>query len=132
MPSWLIKADPDDYGWQELARDGETTWDGVRNPLALRHLRAMRAGDACFVYETGDVRAVVATARVVAPAAAAGDPAGPRLAAGRRLARPIPMAEIRADPAFAELPLVRQGRLSAMPVPAALARRLLALGKEAR
>lgn len=119
MPSWLVKADPDDYGFAELEHDGETAWDGVANALARRHLGAMRAGDRCFVYETGKVRSVVGTARVAAAANGA-----VRLAAGARLARPVTLAEIKGDPAFRDFALVRQGRLSVMPVPAPLARRL--------
>ena len=122
MPCWLVKADPDDYGFAALERDGETAWSGVSNALARRHLGAMRRGDRVFVYETGKVRAVVGTARVAA--AAATSPPAPRLAAGRRLSRPVPLAEIRAEAAFDELALVRQSRLSVMPVPAPLARRL--------
>ena len=121
MTCWLVKADPDDYGFAELTRDGETAWGGVANALALRHLAAMRRGDRCFVYETGKVRAVVGTARV---AAAARDGAPPRLAAGRPLGRPVTLAEIKADSAFRDFALVRQGRLSVMPVPEPLARRI--------
>jgi predicted RNA-binding protein with PUA-like domain len=118
---WLVKADPDDYGFAELVRDGETAWSGVANALALRHLAAMRRGDRCFVYETGKVRAVVGTARV---AAAGRDGAPTRLAVGRPLTRPVTLAEVKADPAFRDFALVRQGRLSVMPVPEPLARRL--------
>lgn len=121
MAYWLVKADPDDYGFAALALDGESAWDGVANALALRHLAAMRRGDHCFVYETGKVRAVVGTARVAAAGSAG---AAPRLAAGRRLAQPVPLAAIKADPAFRDFALVRQGRLSVMPVPAPLARRI--------
>ena len=113
MTCWLVKADPDDYGFAELTRDGETAWGGVANALALRHLAAMRRGDRCFVYETGKVRAVVGTARV---AAAARDGAPPRLAAGRPLGRPVTLAEIKADPFFADFALTRMPRLSVMPV----------------
>jgi predicted RNA-binding protein with PUA-like domain len=127
MACWLVKADPDDYGFAALERDGETAWSGVANALARRHLAAMRAGDPVFVYETGKVRAVVGTARVAAPAAAS--PPAPRLAAGRRLARPVPLAEIKSDAAFARFDLVRLSRLSVMPVPPALARRLERLAR---
>lgn len=121
MAHWLVKADPDDYGFAALERDGQAAWDGVANALALRHLGAMRRGDRCFVYETGKVRAVVGTARVVAAGSAG---AAPRLAAGERLAQPVSLAAIKADPAFHDFALVRQGRLSVMPVPDSLARRL--------
>lgn len=127
MTTWLVKADPDDYGFAALERDGETRWDGIRNALALRHLGNMRRGDRVLVYETGKVRAVVGTATV--SAAASTTPAAPRLAAGQRLARPVSLAEIKADPLFRDFALVRQGRLSVMPVPAPLARRIERLAK---
>jgi len=127
VPTWLVKADPSDYGFEALERDGETDWDGVGNALALRHLGAMKRGDRVFVYETGKVRAVVGLASVVAEATT--KPAAPRLAAGHRLARPVTLAEIKADPLFRDFALVRQGRLSAMPVAASLARRIESLAR---
>ena len=126
MAHWLVKADPDEYGFAALERDGEAVWDGVSNALARRHLGAMRAGDDCFIYETGKVRALVGTARVVAPG---DDAAAPRLAAGRRLARQVTLAEVKADREFRDFALVRQGRLSVMPVPAPLARRLVKMAQ---
>jgi predicted RNA-binding protein with PUA-like domain len=119
---WLIKGDPADYGFRELERDRRTLWDGIGNALAQKHLRAMRKGDELLVYETGEVRAVVGTARVAAaPRADPADPTGKRvaveIAVGKRLARPIPLAEIKADRACGDFALVRIGRLSVMPVP---------------
>ncbi len=134
MPSWLVKSDPESYAFADLERERRAVWDGVANALALRHLAAMRPGDECLVYESGKTRAVVGRARVVS--APRPDPAGGDarrlvvdLEAGERLVRPVPLAEIKSDPAFAELPLVRQPRLSVMPLPAAAHRRLLALGR---
>jgi predicted RNA-binding protein with PUA-like domain len=132
MARWLVKGDPEEYGFADLRRDRCAIWDGVRNALALRHLRAMRRGDEVLVYETGKVRAVVGRARVAAdPVTAARDPrlTTVELAAGAPLARPVELAELRADPAFADFVLVRQGRLSVMPVTDAEWRRLLEIAE---
>jgi len=133
MPRWLVKSDPETYAFDDLVRERRARWDGVANALALRHLGAMRPGDEVLVYESGKVKAVVGRARVVSapyPDPAADDPklVVVDLEAGARLARPVPLAAVRADPAFAAFELVRQSRLSVMPVPDALWRRLLALG----
>lgn len=135
MGLWLVKSDPESYSFADLERDRRTLWDGVANALALRHLGAMRPGDECLVYESGKVKGVVGLARVAG--APRPDPAGddPRLLvveleAGGRLARPVTLAEIKADPRFAELPLVRQPRLSVMPLPRVAFRALVALGRK--
>lgn len=123
MPNcWLVKTEPSTYSFDDLDREGITTWDGVKNPLALKHLRAMQPGDDVLVYHTGNEKAIVGIATVTA----AGDP--PKLKAKRRLSRAVSLAEIKKDKAFADLPLVRIGRLSVMPVPAAPYRKLLQLG----
>ncbi len=108
---WLVKTEPGDYGLEDLLADGRTLWDGVRNALARRHLEAMRRGDAVLVYHSGKEKAVVGTARV-------GNTAGPdpELVAGARLARPVTLAEIKADRRLAGWELVRMPRLSVMPV----------------
>lgn len=133
MSRWLVKSDPETYGWADLARERRTVWDGVANALALKHLGAMRAGDECLVYESGAVKAVVGRARVASdprPDPGAGDPRRlvVELEAVAALARPVPLARVRSEPALAELALVRQPRLSVMPVPESAWRRLLALG----
>ena len=125
---WLVKSDPDDYGFRDLERDERTRWDGVSNALALRHLRSMKTGDDCLVYETGKVKAVVGVARVAAATVAADGSPRVELAAVRRLAQPVALSTLKADPAFAEFALVRQGRLSVMPVESPLWSRLLLLG----
>lgn len=130
MARWLLKTEPGEYAFGDLEAQGRGRWDGVRNPQAQRHLRAMAEGDGAFLYHTGAERAVVGTARVVR--AAYPDPAAPGLAVvdlepAGRLARPVPLAEIKADPAFAGSPLVRQGRLSVVPLTEAQAARLEAL-----
>jgi len=130
MAHWLLKSDPDDYGFTELERDRRTSWDGVTNALAVKHLRSMRRGDDCLIYETGNRRAVVGTARVSAAARPDGDE--PRrvsvaIAAGRRFSRPVTLAEIKSEPGFSDCPLVRQGRLSVMPLSDAHWQRILEL-----
>jgi len=132
MSCWLVKSDPESYGWADLARERRTVWDGVANALALRHLAAMRPGDDCLIYESGKVKALVGLARVVAeprPDPVAGDPRRlvVELEAVAPLPEPVTLAVVKADPAFAEFALVRQSRLSVLPVPAPLARRLRAL-----
>jgi predicted RNA-binding protein with PUA-like domain len=129
MAHWLVKSDPADYGWAELARDRRTRWDGVANALALRHLRAMKAGDECLLYETGKVKAVIGLARVAAASARPDGAPAVELAAVRPLARPVTLAEVKSDPAFRDFALVRQGRLSVMPVESAHWSRLLRLGE---
>lgn len=128
---WLVKSDPDAYSFADLEREGTTRWEGVKNALALRHLRSMARGDRVLVYETGAVRAVVGTAVVAKgpyPDPRAEDP---RLVvvdihAGKRLVAPVTLAAVRADPALRDLALVRMGRLSVMPVTAAQWKRLVA------
>ena len=123
MPNyWLVKTEPSTYSFDDLKREGVATWDGVKNPVAMKHLRAMQAGDEVLVYHTGNEKSVIGTATVVA----AGDP--PKLKAKGPLARPVTLAEIKQDKAFADMPLVRIGRLSVMPVAPALYQKLLKLG----
>jgi predicted RNA-binding protein with PUA-like domain len=117
----LLKTEPSTYGYSDLEREGKTAWDGVTNPVALKNLRAMAAGDVVFVYHTGDEKAVVGTARVTR--AAYPDPKrdDPRLVVvdlepTGRLKRPVTLAEIKATTAFEGSPLVRQGRLSVVPL----------------
>jgi predicted RNA-binding protein with PUA-like domain len=129
MNRWLVKSDPGDYSFADLRRDGVTAWTGVKNPLAQRHLRGMRKGDAVLVYETGGVKAVVGLATVARdPYPDPGRPAlvAVDLRAGKPLARPVPLAAAKADPALRDFPLVRMGRLSVMPVAEAQWKRLLA------
>ena len=133
MPNfWILKSDPDTYGFDELVRDRKTVWDGVSNALALKHIRSMAKGDHAFVYHTGDEKALVGLARIASdpyPDPKAGDPklAVVDLEAGERLPRPVTLAEVKADPAFAELGLVRMSRLSVIPVPADQWTRLLGM-----
>lgn len=116
-----MKSDPGTYSFDDLVREGKTVWDGVSNTLALKHIRAMRRGDAVLVYATGDEKAIIGRAEVASdpyPDPKASDPrlAVVDLVARERLARPVPLAEVKADPAFADFALVRMPRLSVMPV----------------
>jgi predicted RNA-binding protein with PUA-like domain len=113
MP-YLLKSEPDQYSFDDLERDGETLWDGVTNPVAVRHLAEMKPGDKLIYYHTGKERQVVGTASV----ASGSDPKAPkvRIKAGKRLSQPKTLAEIKARKSFADSPLVKQGRLSVVPL----------------
>ncbi|HEV2444257.1 MAG TPA: EVE domain-containing protein [Steroidobacteraceae bacterium] len=113
---YLLKTEPSEYSFADLAREKETTWDGVSNPVALRNMRGMNPGDRLVIYETGDVKSAVGAASVVSVQGA--DAKEPRLKikAGKPLPRAVPLAEIKASKLFAESPLVRQGRLSVVPL----------------
>jgi predicted RNA-binding protein with PUA-like domain len=121
MAKWLFKEEPDHYGFDRLEHDGTTSWSGVKNPLAQKHLRAIRAGDRIFYYHTGKQKAVVATATAKGdahpdPADRSGKLFAVDIEPGARLPRPVTLAEIKADAAFASFALVRMARLSVMPV----------------
>jgi predicted RNA-binding protein with PUA-like domain len=113
---YLLKTEPSVYSFADLQREKETVWDGVSNPVAVKHLRSMKPGDELVIYHTGDERRAVGTATVVSVEAT--DPKNPqvKIRAGRELARPAPLAEIKANSLFAESPLLRQGRLSVVPL----------------
>ncbi len=130
MAYWLLKTEPSEYAYEDLERLGRDHWDGVRNAVAQRHLKAMRPGDQAFIYHTGDQRAVVGLAEVVSapyPDPTASDPRWVvvDVTPKGRLPRPVTLAEMKADPAFAHWELVRLPRLSVMPVPPALWMRIL-------
>jgi predicted RNA-binding protein with PUA-like domain len=119
--NWLFKEEPTHYSYDDLVRDGTTSWTGVKNPLAQKHLREVKKGDRIFFYHTGDEKAVVGIAR--AAGAAYPDPAdqsGKLYAVDvepvKKLKQPVTLAAIKADTAFAALPLVRMPRLSVMPI----------------
>ena len=116
---YLLKTEPTGYSFADLQRDSVTEWDGVSNPVALRNLREMKAGTKLVVYETGDVKSAVGTAAVVSVNIA--DPKNPTVTikAGQPLGRPVSLADIKADSLFGDSPLVRQGRLSVVPLTSA-------------
>ena len=109
---YLLKTEPSEYSFADLQREKVTAWDGVSNPVALKNLREMQPGARLVIYETGDHKSAVGTASVVSVDAA--DPRKPlvKIKAGKALARPVPLAEIKANKLFIDSPLVRQGRLS--------------------
>jgi len=121
---YLLKTEPAVYSFADLQRDQATVWDGVTNPAAVKHLREMKAGDRLIIYETGDHKSAIGTASVVSVDTA--DPRNPvvKIKAGKPLPKPVSLAEIKANPLFADSPLVRQGRLSVVPLTAAQYRHL--------
>ena len=119
MAYWLMKSEPTKYGWDDLVRDGATYWDGVRNNAARLHLRAMKPGDEVFFYHSMEERAIVGIMRIAGPQKPDGQdgswvkiPVEPV----RPLARPVTLAEIKAEPKLAKMELIRQSRLSVAPV----------------
>jgi predicted RNA-binding protein with PUA-like domain len=114
MPN-LLKTEPSEYAFADLRRDQTTVWDGVTNPVALKNLRAMQKGDELVIYHTGDEKRTVGSASVVSVDAS--DPKSPRVTirAGKPLA-PVSLAEIKANKLFSDSPLLRQGRLSVVPL----------------
>ncbi len=116
---YLLKTEPTAYSFADLQRDKSTIWDGVANPVALRNLRAMKPGDGLVIYETGDRKSAVGTASVVSVDAS--DPKNPqvKIKVGKALDKPVTLAEVKAHRLFADSPLVRQGRLSVVPLNAA-------------
>ncbi|MEN9938502.1 MAG: hypothetical protein RLZZ387_5081 [Chloroflexota bacterium] len=132
---YLLKTEPDDYSFADLERDGRAVWDGVANNAALKHMRAMQPGDLALIYHTGDERRAVGLAEVLT--AVYPDPRGddPKLLVVdvrplRSLPRPVTLADVKADPIFADFALVRQGRLSVVPVTPEQWARLLAMAGE--
>src|SRR5687767_4043764 len=120
MAFWLMKSEPGTYSWADLARDGGTDWDGVRNNAARLHLRAMKPGDEAFFYHSGAERAVVGVMRIAGP----GEPDGEDGAWVKvpvtpvRPLKPVTLAAIKAEPRLAKMELIRQSRLSVAPVTA--------------
>jgi predicted RNA-binding protein with PUA-like domain len=133
MAHWILKTEPSEYGFSDLLRERRTRWEGVSNPVALKHLRSMLEGDDACIYHTGNEKALIGLARIVSAPYA--DPKNPKLVvvdieAVKPLPRQVTLAEIKADPAFADLALVRQGRLSVVPVAPALWKRLMGMAGE--
>jgi len=113
---YLLKTEPTVYSFGDLEREKVTVWDGVTNPVAVKHLREMKAGERLVIYETGDHKSAMGTASVVSVDAA--DPRTPlvKIKSGKRLGKPVTLAEVKAHKLFTDSPLVRQGRLSVVPL----------------
>lgn len=129
---WILKTDTDTYPFDQLVRERRAVWDGVTNALALKHIRGMAKGDQVFIYHSGDEKSLVGLARIVSdpypdPKATDAKLTVVDVEAGDRLPRPVTLAEVKADPAFADLGLVRMSRLSVIPVPPEQWKRLLGM-----
>jgi predicted RNA-binding protein with PUA-like domain len=116
---YLLKTEPSAYSFGNLQRDKETIWDGVTNPVALKNLRGMKSGDGLIIYHTGDEKSAVGTATVVSVDASDVKNPQVKIKVGKAIAKPRTLAEIKASKTFADSPLVRQGRLSVVPLNAA-------------
>jgi predicted RNA-binding protein with PUA-like domain len=119
--NWLFKEEPTHYSFDMFTKDKKTVWSGVKNPLAQKHLRAVKKGDRIFYYHTGDEKSVVGIAKALGdaypdPDDTTGKASVVDVGPVKKLARPVTLAEIKADKAFADFPLVRISRLSVMPV----------------
>ena len=121
MEYWLVKSDPDTYGWSELLRDGKTSWDGVRNFKARNFIRAMKPGDLALFYHSGDEKSVVGAAKIMSeayPDKTAEEDGWSAVDVGPAwtLKSPVTLSAIKANPALVKTLLVREGRLSVMPL----------------
>ena len=119
--NWLFKEEPTHYGYDDFVKDGTTMWSGVKNPVAQRHLHAVKKGDRVFYYHTGDEKQIVGIAKATGdayrdPTDKTGKSAVVDIAPVRKLKRPVTLKEIKAEPSFSDFPLVRISRLSVMPV----------------
>lgn len=137
MNYWLVKQEPESYSWTDFSRDGGTAWTGVRNFQARNNLRSMAQGDLAFFYHSGDEKQIVGLACVAKaaypdPTADAGDWVCVDLAPVKPLTNPVTLAAIKKDPAFKDLLLVKNSRLSVSPVEKPLFDRILAMSERAR
>ena len=112
----LLKTEPSEYSFADLQREQNTVWDGVSNPVALKNLRQMKPGDRLVIYHTGDEKQVVGTASVVSVDNSDAKNPRARIKAGKPLAKTVTLADVKASKLFADSPLVRQGRLSVVPL----------------
>jgi predicted RNA-binding protein with PUA-like domain len=136
MARWLLKTEPDCYSWEQLVKDRKTAWDGVTNALALKHLRTMNKGDEAFIYHTGDEKAVVGVAEVTSAPYTDPKEGDERLVVvdlrpRKKLKSPVTLSEIKADRAFSGWDLIRNSRLSVMPVPDSMWARIEELSESA-
>jgi predicted RNA-binding protein with PUA-like domain len=119
MTSYLLKTEPSEYSFADLQRDKRTIWDGVSNPVALRNLREMQPGGSLIIYETGDRKSAVGTAKVISVDTKESHNPRVEIEVGKPLSKTVSLAEIKANKIFADSPLVRQGRLSVVPLTSA-------------
>ena len=132
MSYWILKTEPTAYSYDRLEKEKTAVWDGVANPVALKNLKAMKTGDELMIYHTGAEKSVIGTASVAKAAYPDPKAGNPSLVVidikvGKRLAKPVTLAQIKADDTFADMALVRQGRLSVVTATAAQWKRLLVL-----
>jgi predicted RNA-binding protein with PUA-like domain len=113
---YLLKTEPSTYSFADLQREKTTTWDGVSNPVALKNLRGMKPGERLVIYHTGDEKSAVGTATVVSVDASDAKNPQVKIKVGEANAKPVTLAEAKANQLFAESPLARQGRLSVVPL----------------
>jgi len=116
---YLLKTEPSTYSFADLQKEKTTIWDGVSNPVALKNMRAMKAGERLVIYHTGDEKSAVGTATVVSVDTSDASNPQVKLKVGRAIAKPVTLAEVKANSLFSESPLARQGRLSVVPLNAA-------------
>jgi predicted RNA-binding protein with PUA-like domain len=114
--NYLLKTEPTVYSFADLQRENTTVWDGVTNPVAVKHLREMKPGEQLVIYHTGDEKRAVGTASVVSVDASEAKNPQVKIKAGKPLAKPVTLAQVKANKLFADSPLVRQGRLSVVPL----------------
>jgi predicted RNA-binding protein with PUA-like domain len=134
---WLVKTEPEAYAWETFVRDRRTNWDGVRNYQARNHLRAMHPGDCVLFYASVTTKAVLGTAQVTKAyfpdaTASEGDWSSVELEAGDTFEHPVELATIKSDAKLADLPLLKQSRLSVMPLTRAQFDRIVSLGRNSR
>ena len=114
--NYLLKTEPSVYSFANLEKEKTTTWDGVANPVAVKHLRAMKPGEQLVIYHTGDEKTAVGTASVLSVDASDAKNPQVKIKVGKAIGMPRTLAEIKAHKLFADSPLVRQGRLSVVPL----------------
>lgn len=113
---YLLKTEPSTYSFADLQREKTTVWDGVSNPVALKNMRAMKSGDRLVIYHTGDENSAVGTAAVVSVDTSDSSNPQVKIKVGKAIAKPVTLAEAKANKLFADSPLARQGRLSVVPL----------------
>lgn len=134
MPTWLMKTEPGTYSYDHLERDGKAVWDGVSNPVALKHIRSMKKGDQVLLYHTGDEKSIVGIAEVTSEPYADPKAKDPRLTVVnlkpvRKLANPVSLVAVKGEKIFKDFELVRIPRLSVMPVPTNLWRYIMQMSR---